>query len=240
MSSADCNGDAAVYVLGALEDEEVSAFEEHVSSCAVCRDEMLSMQVVVDLLPATVPALAAPAELKDRVMAVAAADAVGEQQRDRSSVRRLGASIRRWRPLPAFGMLAAGAAAALVLLLVAPFSGPSTHGVPGSAGRVIAAQVSIEGSTGRAALHESGSRNELVVSRMPPPPARHIYQVWLTRPGQSQPAPTNALFNVASDGSATVDVPGSLRGVKAVLVTTEPLGGSRVPSSQPVITASLS
>ncbi|MGI8558231.1 MAG: anti-sigma factor domain-containing protein [Solirubrobacteraceae bacterium] len=236
MSSADCNGDAAVYVLGALEDDEVSAFEEHVSSCAVCRDEMLSMQVVVDLLPATVPALAAPAELKRRVMA----EAADEQQRDRSSASRLGASIRRWRPLPAFGALTAAAAAAFVLLVVAPLGGRSTHGAPANPGRVIAAQVSIEGSTGRAALHESGSRNELVVSRMPPPPARHIYQVWLSRPGQSEPAPTNALFNVAGDGSATVDVPGSLRGVKAVLVTTEPLGGSRVPSSEPVITASLS
>jgi len=37
-----------------------------------------------------------------------------------------------------------------------------------------------------------------------------------------------------------VGVPGSLNGVKVVMVTTEPLGGSKVPTSSPVIVARLS
>ena len=45
----------------------------------------------------------------------------------------------------------------------------------------------------------------------------------------------NALFGVSTDGSASVDVPGSLKGVGAVLVTSEPEGGSRVPTRQPIL-----
>ena len=38
---------------------------------------------------------------------------------------------------------------------------------------------------------------------------------------------------------ATVAVPGSLRGASAVLVTAERLGGARVPTMTPLITATL-
>ncbi len=49
------------------------------------------------------------------------------------------------------------------------------------------------------------------------------------------PTSTDALFTLASDGSASVDVPGGLRGVSEVMVTAEPLGGSAQPSSPAVL-----
>jgi hypothetical protein len=47
------------------------------------------------------------------------------------------------------------------------------------------------------------------------------------------------LFTVTSHGDATVGVPGSVSGVKVVMVTSEPLGGSKVPTTSPVIIARL-
>ena len=67
-----------------------------------------------------------------------------------------------------------------------------------------------------------------------PLPGR-VYEVWLKRPGQT-PVPTDALFTVSRGGTASVQVPGDLRGVDKVLVTSEPRGGSRVPTTQPIIT----
>ena len=83
-----------------------------------------------------------------------------------------------------------------------------------------------------------GGRGELIIRRMPAAPAGKIYEVWLKGPG-AQPAPTSALFDVTSAGSAAVDVPGHLRGVREILVTPEPRGGSVRPTHAPVIIARL-
>jgi hypothetical protein len=50
---------------------------------------------------------------------------------------------------------------------------------------------------------------------------------------------TDALFNVTSAGRASVGVPVSLAGARAVMVTAEPRGGSLRPTSAPVIVATL-
>jgi hypothetical protein len=59
--------------------------------------------------------------------------------------------------------------------------------------------------------------------------------VWLDRGGKT-PEPTDALFSTRSDGSASVDVP-SLEGVRRVMVTDEPNGGSRTPTGKLLLTA---
>jgi hypothetical protein len=43
------------------------------------------------------------------------------------------------------------------------------------------------------------------------------------------------LFSVTGSGSGSVNVPGNLHGVKEVMVTSEPLGGSSRPTSSPVL-----
>ena len=79
---------------------------------------------------------------------------------------------------------------------------------------------------------------ELVVSGMRQPPPGKIYEVWLKR-GAGAPRPTDALFGVTSQGSGSASVPQSLHGVREVLVTSEPRGGSLHPTSQPVIVVTL-
>jgi hypothetical protein len=89
-------------------------------------------------------------------------------------------------------------------------------------------------STPRASLHRIGAGAELVVAGLPEPPVGEVYEVWTESPGEP-PRATDALFTVASDGSGSVDVPGSLRGVAEVMVTIEPLGGSPFPTSLAVL-----
>jgi hypothetical protein len=79
---------------------------------------------------------------------------------------------------------------------------------------------------------------KLVVAGLRMPPPGRIYQVWLDRDNGTAPEPTEALFSVRK-GRASVNVPGDLSGVKRVLVTDEPAGGSEVPTRQPVIAATM-
>jgi Anti-sigma-K factor rskA len=106
--------------------------------------------------------------------------------------------------------------------------------------RVITAQLPSSPRTARAVLRQVGSHAELLVFSLPQPPRGKIYEIWLApAPEGAAPLPTNALFGVTHRGSASVNVPGSLSGVRQVLVTAEPLGGSPHPTSSPIIVAKL-
>jgi anti-sigma-K factor RskA len=226
----DCTGDAAAYVLGALEDHEVTPFLRHLDACAVCRDEVASLQVVADMLPAAVSQVSAPRGLRRRVLATVYEEAelfhaAGSRREPERSPRRF------WRPVPrAFQALAAAAlVAAGIVVGTVDLGGPG-----GSTSRVIRASASPPTS---AVLRLSSGRTELAVSQLRAAPAGRVYEVWLQRRGQ--PQATDALFVPTSDGRATVAVPGDLHDVEAVMVTAEPAGGSTAPTSTPVIRAAL-
>ena len=65
-----------------------------------------------------------------------------------------------------------------------------------------------------------------------PRPSGKVYMVWLQRPGR-RPSRRRRCSRRARDGSATASVTGDLDDVEAVLVNTEPLGGSTTPTSEP-------
>ena len=225
-----CEGNAAPYVLGALSDQELVAFRAHLESCAVCREEVAALQVVANALPAAAPQLNAPSELKQRLMASVEAEIPAGAQSDRSQARRRLApptlSLR-----PALGLAAAAVVIAVVVIALLSGGGggsPST--------RVVQAQVTAPHAS--ASLRVSGGHAELSIADLPQTEPNRVYEVWVKRAGA--PQPTDALFTVTSKGSATVGVPGSVAGVKEILVTSEPEGGSPAPTRTPVIVASLS
>lgn len=221
----DCAGDAAAYVLGALEPDEVEAFEQHVEDCAVCRDEVAALQEVVHALPMAAPQHAAPKRLRRRVRRAVQEEA----QPPVSARRRPGLTLAPswvWR-----GVTLAGACAAIALALLAGLDYSS-----GSGTSVIPARVA--GIAGTASVRLSGGRGELIVHRLTPPPPGDIYEMWLKRP-RSAPAPTNVLFSVTSAGAGEIGLPPRLHGVTEILVTPEPMGGSLVPTHSPVIVAPL-
>ncbi|MGH2864559.1 MAG: anti-sigma factor [Solirubrobacteraceae bacterium] len=105
---------------------------------------------------------------------------------------------------------------------------------PGAGPRTRSSAIALSLSTTRASLRRAGLRTELIVSGMPEPPVGEVYELWLNR-ASTAPQPTDVLFTVTREGNGAVDVPGSLRGVREVTVTSEPLGGSSSPTTAPLL-----
>jgi anti-sigma-K factor RskA len=217
------------WLLGALPEDEAAGFRRHLDECALCREEAAALQVAVDALPASAEPHAPPPALKARIMAVVESEAELLRAAGPESDRPRRASwLARLAPRPA---LAWGLAALLLL------AGAGAGVIASQALRsteTVRAQVT---GGGRATLKIAGGHGRLVASRLSAPPDGRVYQVWLDRGGPA-PQPTNALFTTRTDGSASVDVPGSLDGVKRVMVTDEPPGGSSRPTGKVLLIAS--
>jgi anti-sigma-K factor RskA len=238
VSTPDCphRGDAAAWVLHALADDEAQAYARHLATCPICRDEVDDLQWAVDSLPTVVPPADPPPELRDRIMTIVESEAellraTGvAADRPAPEPRR-----RRWggflRPLPL-------ATAACVLLLAGLGIGLLVGGSGEGGVRTVAAQVQAPGAQGR--LLVADGRAQLLVDGMPSPGAGRVYQVWLLRKGQTKPVSAGALFEVDAAGQGAAAVPGDVSDVSAVMVSSEPAGGSPQPTRQPVLQARLS
>jgi anti-sigma-K factor RskA len=215
------------WLLGALPEDEAAGFERHLGECAACREDAAALQVAVDALPASAEPHAPPPALKARIMAEVEREAALLHAAGPESDRPARRSRFAWltpRPALAWGL-------AVLLLLVGAGAGVLGSNALRGTDR-ISAQVS---GGGRATLEVVGGHGRLVASRLPAPPSGRVYQVWLDKGGPA-PEPTNALFSTSRDGSASVDVP-SLDGVRRVMVTDEPSGGSRRPTGKVLLTA---
>lgn len=228
---------AASYLLGALPDDEADAFERHLADCPLCREEVEGLAPAAHALPSAVDPVAPPASLKARIMAEVEREASllaaagPEADRPARSPRRRGwLGLPRWAPV---------AVAALLLLGVVIGVGVSQLG--GSGEHTVQAQVLDKSRAPDASVEvELASDGATLVARgLPAPPPGRVYQIWLKRPGHA-PEPTSALFTPRRDGTATAMVPGSLEGVAQMLVTDEPSGGSRQPTTNPLLAAKMS
>ncbi len=223
------------FLLGAMPDDELGGFEEHLSECPACRDEVDRLRVAADALPVSVPLVPPPPALKDRIMTVveaeaellASADPVGRPARREAKPARERRSWFGWLSRPAVAL-----ACALVLLVGGGVVGGLIAG-GGEETRTLSAQAP-EGAKVDLKIGDQGAT--LVATGMPEPPEGRVYQVWTLKPG-GKPVPTTALWTPRADGSADVAVPGSLDGVQSVLVSAEPPGGSPAPTTTPVINA---
>ena len=231
----------ASYLLGALPQDEVTHFEAHLGDCPSCREDIAALRPVVDALPAAAPPADPPLELRGRIMATVRSEAellqaAGPAADKPAKPARppLRERLASRRPLLAGAMV-------LVLALAAGYglraAVENDNGTPAGTTRTVRAQVTIPHATARVVVRNGVAT--LVVTGLPAPPAGHIYQVWLKRPGVTAPAPTNALFGVDHQGGGHTSVP-TVNDVEAVLVTAEPDGGSPAPTQNPVIIAPLS
>lgn len=226
------------WLLGALPEDEAASFAAHLRECPVCQEDDLSLQVAADALPASAPPLPAPPELKARIMAVVEREAQLLAAAGSEADRPQPAPRRRWRigGLSLRPGLALAATCALLLGGVGALVGE--RALKDDVRTVPATLSSERASTGaRAELRISEGGATLVGTKLPAPPKGRVYEVWLDRGGRN-PEPTSALFSTRRDGSASVSVPGSLKGVREVLVTDEPEGGSSVPTREPLLTVS--
>jgi anti-sigma-K factor RskA len=221
--------DAAAYVLGALEAQEVQPFRAHLEECALCRVEVAHLQALADSLAIGVAPKLAPTGLHARVMATVHAEA--ELLRAAGHEADRPATTPWWR-----GRLAPALAAATALVAGLVIGALALSGGSSTRTQVVQATVLAPGHRATAELRKVGSHVELVVEGLPAPPPGRIYEVWLER-GTQAPEPTDVLFSVTHRGDGSVGVSGYESGVSKVLVTDEPLGGSLKPTRTPIIIA---
>jgi hypothetical protein len=226
------------YLLEALPEDEARGFEAHLEGCLVCREELARLRVAADALPVSAPPVAPPPELKDRIMRVVRSEAellsaAGSEADTPARAPRRRRFLPFWSGLTASRpAMAWAAAAAAVLVLAGGAIGFAVRG-GGSETRTLAAQVTAPGAHGT--LKAVGDSATLSVRGLPAPAADRVYQVWKLPAGQTKPQPTNALFTTRADGTASVAVPGGVKGTDKIMVSAEPRGGSAAPTTEPVV-----
>jgi anti-sigma factor RsiW len=228
---------AGSYVLNALTDDETRDYEAHLATCPECRAEVSELRLAAEALPVSPPPMVPPPALKARIMAEVEREAAllasaGKPDRAVAPAKK---QRRRWfgggaiaLPRPALGVLACALLAAGIAFGALAFNGSGARTIPFES---TLQQASAE-------LEVSGDGATLTAMGLPPVEPGKTYMVWLQH-SNGAIEPTSAFFTPGRNGSATASVPGKMSDVEAVLVNTEPVGGSRAPTSKPVLTATL-
>ena len=213
----------AGYALDALDPAERATFEEHLSSCERCREELQGFWQVSGALAHAAGGPAPPASLRGRIL---------EQARsERSNV----VPLRRPRFLvPALSSAAAVAAVAAIALGI--WATSLARDLDGAESELAVLENpearTFESEGGSAALVVTpGGDAALVVRKLPPAPAGKDYEIWVFEAGVPRRA---GLFEQPGVTLLTRKVePGQM-----VAVTLEADGGVDAPTGAPVLTAS--
>jgi anti-sigma-K factor RskA len=234
------------YVLGALPEEEREEFERYLLAHPDLQKEMEELSTVAGLLALSVPEQEPPPELRRKIMATVEAEAVPPAEGAPSRARRRSWLAGLWE---AVGIRDLALAAAAVLVVGLFSWGVLLQGeVRDLQGRVQSLQsqpkdqpqgpqmIALGGEgTEQGARAElvtlEGDRAVLVAENMPPAPEGKTYQIWVIKDDTPKPS---GLFDPRGDSVAAV-VENPVEGADAVAVTIEPEGGSKEPTTDPML-----
>ncbi|MFJ3921599.1 anti-sigma factor [Streptomyces sp. NPDC090022] len=243
--TTDAHTLAAAYALGALEDDERRAFEEHLQACEACRLEAAEFKATAARLAAAA-AQPPPAAAKARVMAAidgvrqlpphipvpAAAPALGGILRRRAVSLALAASVAAaalggvavWQSQNADDLEQQARQAQQQLDEVsAVLAAPDASTVHGKAAN---------GALTTVVASEQQNKAVFTAANLPAPGAGKTYQLWLDHDGTMRPA---GLIH----GDGTVILTGNPADASAVGLTLEPAGGSPQPTTDPLLLMTL-
>ena len=239
-----CGELLGAYVLGACPEPEADGVAEHLARCATCAADAERLREGADILmEAGAPTPPTPpTDVKGRVMAQVRAEAALFEAARQGGYQPRGSAAQptrsRWS-LPRVRLWAPGPAVAVasVLILAALGAGLLSGGLgSGAPGRdVVAAQIKGgHASAAAGSLELRGDRAHLRVRGLRSPGRGRVYQVWV-RKDRQVPEPAGAVLAVDSRGAARARLSGNIRRFDQVLVTSEPAGGSRLPTRVPVL-----
>ncbi|MCP2329849.1 MULTISPECIES: anti-sigma factor domain-containing protein [Actinoalloteichus] len=252
--SVDIHSLTGAYALNAVTGEERTAFEEHLAACPVCAQEVRELRATAARVAGALPTTPCPG-LRERVMAEVAT--VRQEPPLVDDGTRAGAPApdvrsgagRRWVVRSALALAAATAVLAGVLggqaiqlreerdtlrEELAGEAGPALSDLLASEDTRVVSGESEGGGTATAVVSREADRAVLLVSGMPDAPADHGYQLWLIDDQHARPA------GMLDDGEGPVVLVKGLDGAERIGVTVEPAGGSRQPTTDPVMVLSLS
>lgn len=230
-SHDELRDDLAAYALGALEEAEAERLRAHLETCEDCRRQLRWLEPAVELLPRTVEQLEPPPRLRNSILDGVRAElppAAREPPRRAAAGRWRSLGISLWRP--------ATAVAAAAMLVVGVVAGYLLHEPGGGNTSTLQAQAMPNAPKASGVLERDGGSGILRVVGMPSLARDQVYEVWIQRDGKVEPS---SLFVPRRNHTADAAVPGQLNGADAVLVTKEPRGGSRQPTSSPLLSVQL-
>ena len=218
------------YALGALPDDELREMEEYLADNPGPRTEVEELTSISKLLAFSPAEHEPPSTLRRNLMSVVEAEASrgqqGQETDNQSTVQRLWASL-------GFQRFALGAAA---VALVALLSWNVLLQTEDSELQTYELQNLGEPNDVKAEVVEvNKDQFVLTAENMPQMSEDKTLQIWVIENGEPKPAGT---FR-PEDGVAAAPVTAPIQGAEAVAVTVEPDGGSKQPTTDPVMQAKL-
>jgi anti-sigma-K factor RskA len=213
--AADPHANVAPYALDALDADEEREFEEHLASCEACREELASLREATAALAYGAVGPAPPPELKERILAEAAAE--------RPNVVSL-PQRRSWTaPLAAAAAIAAAVAIGVgVYAATRPASSDPLASVLAKPG----AKLVPMGDQGALAVAPDGTA--AIALTVPRAPAGKTYEAWVMHDGTAERA---GIFS----GATVLRIERPVKPGSVVGVTLERAGGVDAPTSKPFV-----
>lgn len=225
---------------GGFEPEDLGVVRAHLPGCDSCRRAAAGYAATAELLGLAVEPAEPPERLRTRIMgevyaSVMAGTPAAQAARGGGLRERL---ARAWRAIPAArGLTVAGATVALAAVALLVWAvGPGRSGATAVVSPVHATlgEPAVQGAF---TWYPQTQTAVLSVRGLAAPEGDRVYEVWLVRPSN---APTAAGYLTEQpDGSWSAAIRGSISGYSTVAATVEPRGGSRVPTTAPVLLGSV-
>ncbi len=238
---------SGAYVLDAVTPEEREAAEAHIAQCPSCTQLVKEMRATVELLPLAVSQVSPSPQLKGRILSAVQTVASTSSQATQNvqAVRPLQTTpppmrerptlptpvpIRRRTTTQRWAVPLVAAAAVLFLMLsggLAAWNISLQHQVASlQANAVTTTTYKITGTTAAPnvtgeAKHISGDGVNVTVMTVQGLPAlknQQVYQGWEIQGSQTKSV---GLLNAQPDGTATINIPGDVKGNDAVAVSIE-------------------
>lgn len=218
----------AAYAIGAVPDDEVPAIRSHILSCGACFAEVESYTEALSLLPACVDPVPLPKGFIQRVMQAARGESAVKESQPR-------AGRRWWRTLvPAVAAVATVSLLGMTVALVHSMDRQREYRAAVTSLIGDRDALSLEGPGGaQAAVASTDEGLVLVTVDLGEAPRDRDYQLWLMRDGVPTPAVT---FDVG-ESLVVVESPEDFPSYDGAAITVEPDGGSRQPTTEPVLTS---
>lgn len=204
---------AALRAIDALEPDEAAIIDRHLAECEQCRSEYARSRAAGAAL-AFSTSTPPPPELRDRVLSRA---------------------VRITRIRPWYQQTSWQVAAAAAVVVIAAGTWVETHKQQPE--QRWAAHCTAAAAEDCGDLVSSGGVLRLDARGLAAPPTGKVYQAWVIPPKQNPiPEPT---FSVDSSGAGSVDIAAAPAKGDIVAVTLEPAGGSKQPTTKPLIVATI-
>lgn len=249
----DAHALAGAYALDALDSAERDEFERHLRGCRACQAEVRGFAATAASL-AQAATSEPPPWLKQRVLAAAAVTrqlppevtvaSDGEPRRRRE--RTAPAARSPWVPRLALAVGGGGLVAAAVLgyvtvsaqnqLTTSQAQSQELASVLTAPDARITSGATSAGGTATVVASPSEGKMVFTTSGLQGLPSSEVYQMWFLGPGSPRSA---GLVPPASNGATPPVLASGLESGDKVAVTVEPAGGTRQPTTSPIVVLTL-